>query len=78
MVTYQRARDTLGAAAGLGASVPRATVVAGTERWTTGRAAQRLARRIPSLQAGLVAFAAGAIAFMGLSVVLMAALLVGA
>jgi hypothetical protein len=78
VVTYRRARDTIGAAAGLGQRVPRATVVSGDDRWTAGRAVQRIVGRIPSLQAALIAFAAGAIAFMALSVVVIAALIVAA
>jgi hypothetical protein len=73
-VAYHRVRESLDAGAGMSHEVPAATVVAGPARWTEGRTAQRLARRIPAIQAGLVSFAIASITFMLLSVVVMAAI----
>ena len=73
-VAYQRVRDALEAGSGVSTRVPSATVVAGPARFTEGRTAQRIARRIPAIQAGLVSFALASIAFMILSVIAMAAL----
>lgn len=71
-VAYQRVRDALGVSDA--DRVPAATIVAGPARFTHGRAVQRIARRIPAIQAGLVSFAIASIAFMVMSIVAMAAL----
>jgi len=73
-IAYRRVRDTLDAGAGISSRVPLATVVSGTDRWTAGRTAQRIARRVPAIQAGLVSFAIASIAFMVMSVLAMATL----
>ena len=73
-IAFRRVRASLDASAGLSRDVPAATVIAGPARWTEGRAAQRFARKVPAIQAGLVSFAIASIAFMILSVVAMAAL----
>ena len=70
-VAYRRVRAALDQHAGLSARVPVATIVSGPARWTEGRAAQRFARRVPAIQAGLVSFALAAITFMLASVVAM-------
>jgi hypothetical protein len=72
-IAYRRVRGSLELGAGLSPGVPVATVVAGGPRFTEGRIAQRIARRVPAIQAGLVAFAMAAITFM---VVSMAAMVV--
>ena len=76
-VAFRRVRAAFDQGAGLSARVPPATLVAGTARWTEGRAAQRFARHVPAIQAGLVSFALAAITFMLASVVAMAALALG-
>ncbi|MCE9572728.1 MAG: hypothetical protein K8W52_06185 [Deltaproteobacteria bacterium] len=62
-IVFGRTRVGLDRAAGLG-GMATAVVIGGGARWTTGRAAQRVARHVPVVQAGLVAFGAAAIAFM--------------
>ena len=74
LIAYRRVRIALDHGAGMSSEVPAATVIAGPARWTEGRTAQRIARRIPAIQAGLVSFALASIAFMILSVVAMAAI----
>lgn len=76
-VAYQRVRDALEAGSGVSTRVPAATVISGSARFTEGRTAQRIARRIPAIQAGLVSFAIASIAFMVMSVVAMAAIAIG-
>ena len=73
-LSFRRFRATLAANAGIHDGLPAATVVGGPARWTEGRAAQRFARHVPAIQAGLVSFAVAAITFMILSVVAMACL----
>jgi hypothetical protein len=73
-IAFRRFRVTLAAGAGISEGVPAATVVGGPARWTEGRYAQRFARRVPTIQAGLVSFAIASIAFMILSVIAMACL----
>jgi hypothetical protein len=71
-VAFRRFRAALAAGAGIDDGLPAATVVGGPARWTEGRYAQRFARRVPTIQAGLVSFAIASIAFMILSVIAMA------
>ena len=73
-VAYRRVRASLETSAGLSAAVPAATLVHGGERWTEGRVAQRLARKIPALQAVLVSLAIATIVFMALTLVAMVAI----
>ncbi len=77
-VAFRRVRAALDREAGLSAEVPPATVVGGPARWTEGRAAQRFARKVPAIQAGLVSFAIASITFMLLCVLAMAALAIAA
>ncbi len=65
-IVFHRTRAGLDRAAGLGGMAP-AIVVSGGARWTAGRTGQRVARHMPVVQAGLVAFGAAAIAFMAAS-----------
>jgi hypothetical protein len=76
-IVFSQTRATLDRAAGLGGA-PTAMVVGGGARWTDGRAAQQLARRMPTIQAGLVAFGAAAIAFMTASLAVALTLAVAA
>ena len=73
-VAFRRFRAALAAGAGISDGLPAATVVGGPARWTEGRYAQRFARRVPTIQAGLVSFAVASITFMILSVIAMACL----
>lgn len=77
-VAYRRVRGALEQSAGLSHSLPVATVVAGGARFTEGRTGQRVARRVPAVQAALVAFAMASITFMVLSVIAMAAIAIAA
>lgn len=76
-VAFRRVRASFDQGAGLSREVPAATVVSGPARWTEGRTAQRIARKVPAIQAGLVSFALAAITFMLASVVAMATLALG-
>jgi hypothetical protein len=74
VIAYRRMRVALDRGAGLAGDVPTATVAHAGPRWTAGRTAQRVARRLPAIQAGLVAFAMASIAFMMAAIALMTAL----
>jgi hypothetical protein len=78
VLVFRRVRDSLDEGAGMSHDVPSAMVVAGAPRFTAGRTAQRIARRIPTIQAGLVSFAIASITFMIMSVIAMAAIAITA